>query len=228
MLLARKPCGALRVNEVTTASKDRVTSDVLPVPRRPVRRSARLPCVSTRAKLSRSRADTSSRSEEGRFMVTLSWNGRPTMSQETDDSQKSFVRNTFARKTFDRVVLPAPSPRPRSKRRRNEAVKAPGIRNGRSAKSAKTDEGGLEIDAPRGRSGGLAPHFLPRRSVPSPDSGAGSSPQSTPSTTRNGSAGAALPRSRSSAGQLSERRRRRLRSRRIERNPAAEMRPPAR
>lgn len=152
----------------------------------------------------------------------------PTMSQETDDSQKSFVRNTFARKTFDRVVLPAPSPRPRSKRRRNEVVKAPGIRNGRSAKSAKTDEGGLEIDAPRGRSGGLAPHFLPRRSVPSPDSGAGSSPQSAPSTTRNGSAGAALPRSRSSAGQLSERRRRRLRSRRIERNPAAEMRPPAR
>ena len=111
---------------------------------------------------------------------------------------------------------------------KDEAVKAPGMCNGRSAKRLKTDGGELAVDAPRGRSGGLAPHFLPRRSVPSPDSGAGSSPQSTPSTTRNGSAGAALPRSRSSAGQLSERRRRRLRSRRIERNPAAEMRPPAR
>ena len=38
--------------------------------------------------------------------------------------------------------------------------KAPDIRNGGSAKSAKTDEGGLEIDAPRTRSGVFAPHFL--------------------------------------------------------------------
>lgn len=106
--------------------------------------------------------------------------------------------------------------------------KAPDIRNGGSAKSAKTDEGGLEIDAPRTRSGVFAPHFLPQHGVPWADSSAGSSPQSAPSTTRNGSAGAALPRPRSSAGQLSERRRRRLRSRRIERNPAAEIRPPAR
>lgn len=105
--------------------------------------------------------------------------------------------------------------------------KAPDIRNGGSAKSAKTDEGGLEIDAPRTRSGVFAPHFLPQHGVPWADSSAGSSPQSAPSTTRNGSAGAALPRPRSS-GQLSERRRRRLRSRRIERNPAAEIRPPAR
>lgn len=106
--------------------------------------------------------------------------------------------------------------------------KAPDIRNGGSAKSAKTDEGGLEIDAPRTRSGVFAPHFLPQHGVPWADSSAGSSPQSAPPTTRNGSAGAALPRPRSSAGQLSERRRRRLRSRRIERNPAAEIRPPAR
>ena len=106
--------------------------------------------------------------------------------------------------------------------------KAPDIRNGGSAKSAKTDEGGLEIDAPRTRSGVFAPHFLPQHGVPWADSSAGSSPQSAPSTTCNGSAGAALPRPRSSAGQLSERRRRRLRSRRIERNPAAEIRPPAR
>lgn len=106
--------------------------------------------------------------------------------------------------------------------------KAPDIRNGGSAKSAKTDEGGLEIDAPRTRSCVFAPHFLPQHGVPWADSSAGSSPQSAPSTTRNGSAGAALPRPRSSAGQLSERRRRRLRSRRIERNPAAEIRPPAR
>lgn len=106
--------------------------------------------------------------------------------------------------------------------------KAPDIRNGGSAKSAKTDEGGLEIDAPRTRSGVFAPHFLPQHGVPWADSSAGSSPQSASSTTRNGSAGAALPRPRSSAGQLSERRRRRLRSRRIERNPAAEIRPPAR
>lgn len=106
--------------------------------------------------------------------------------------------------------------------------KAPDIRNGGSAKSAKTDEGGLEIDAPRTRSGVFAPHFLPQHGVPWADSSAGSSPQSAPSTTRNGSAGAALPRPRSSAGQLSERRRRRLRSRRIERNAAAEIRPPAR
>lgn len=181
------------------------------------------------------------------------------MSQETDDGQKSFVRNTFVRKTFDRAVLPAPSPRAAVKTagttapdqnegaartarrnarrargmtrppgRRNEVVKAPDIRNGGSAKSAKTDEGGLEIDAPRTRSGVFAPHFLPQHGVPWADSSAGSSPQSAPSTTRNGSAGAALPRPRSSAGQLSERRRRRLRSRRIERNPAAEIRPPAR
>lgn len=106
--------------------------------------------------------------------------------------------------------------------------KAPDIRNGGSAKSAKTDEGGLEIDALRARSGVFALHFLPKHGVPWADSSAGSSPQSAPSTTRNGSAGAALPRPRSSAGQLSERRRRRLRSRRIERNPAAEIRPPAR
>lgn len=106
--------------------------------------------------------------------------------------------------------------------------KAPDIRNGGLAKSAKTDEGGLEIDAPRTRSGVFAPHFLPQHGVPWADSSAGSSPQSAPSTTRNGSAGAALPRPRSSAGQLSERRRRRLRNRRIERNPAAEIRPPAR
>ena len=106
--------------------------------------------------------------------------------------------------------------------------KAPDIRNGGSAKSAKTDEGGLEIDAPRTRSGVFAPHFLPQHGVLWADSSAGSSPQSAPPTTRNGSAGAALPRPRSSAGQLSERRRRRLRSRRIERNPAAEIRPPAR
>ena len=106
--------------------------------------------------------------------------------------------------------------------------KAPDIRNGGSAKSAKTDEGGLEIDAPRTRSGVFAPHFLPQHGVPWADSSAGSSPQSAPPTTRNGSAGAALPRPRSSAGQLSERRRRRLRSRRIERKPAAEIRPPAR
>lgn len=106
--------------------------------------------------------------------------------------------------------------------------KAPDIRNGGSAKSAKTDEGGLEIDAPRTRSGVFAPHFLPQHGVPWADSSAGSSPQSAPPTTRNGSAGTALPRPRSSAGQLSERRRRRLRSRRIERNPAAEIRPPAR
>lgn len=106
--------------------------------------------------------------------------------------------------------------------------KAPDIRNGGSAKSAKTDEGGLEIDAPRTRSGVFALHFLPKHGVPWADSSAGSSPRSAPSTTRNGSAGAALPRPRSSAGQLSERRRRRLRSRRIERNPAAEIRPPAR
>lgn len=106
--------------------------------------------------------------------------------------------------------------------------KAPDIRNGRSAKSAKTDEGGLEIDALRARSGVFALHFLPKHGVSWADSSACSSPQSAPSTTRNGSAGAALPRPRSSAGQLSERRRRRLRSRRIERNPAAEIRPPAR
>ena len=106
--------------------------------------------------------------------------------------------------------------------------KAPDIRNGGSAKSAKTDEGGLEIDAPRTRSGVFAPHFLPQHGVPWADSSAGSSPQSAPSTTRNGSAGAALPRPRRSAGQPPERRRRRLRSRRIERNPAAEIRPPAR
>lgn len=106
--------------------------------------------------------------------------------------------------------------------------KAPDIRNGGSAKSAKTDDCGLEIDALRVRSGGFAPPHLTKHGVPSADSGAGSSPQSAPSTTRNGSAGAALPRPRSSAGQLSERRRRRLRNRRIERNPAAEIRPPAR
>lgn len=106
--------------------------------------------------------------------------------------------------------------------------KAPDIRNGGSAKSAKTDEGGLEIDAPRTRSGGFSLHFLPKHGVPWADSSAGSSPRSAPSTTRNESAGAALPRPRSSAGQPSERRRRRLRSRRIERNPAAEIRPPAR
>ena len=35
----------------------------------------------------------------------------PTMSQETDDDQKSFIRNTFVRKTFDCAVWPAPSPR---------------------------------------------------------------------------------------------------------------------
>lgn len=106
--------------------------------------------------------------------------------------------------------------------------KAPDIRNGGSAKSAKTDDCGLEIDALRARSGVFALHFLPKHGVPWVDSSAGSSPRSAPSTTRNGSAGAALPRPRSSAGQLSERRRRRLRSRRIERNPAAEIRPPAR